>query len=216
MSQDALIADLFSHVPVSAEARASVIALMSGPDRHYHDIGHLATLWGRHCLLGAGQAVAAPPWHRLIACAIAFHDAVYDPIRRDNEVRSAALWRASAGGDIEPWETDWVAGTILATADHLGAMPEADMAPDAWNARLWMLDLDLTPLGEAEDIFTVNTRELRKEYAHLDDAAWASGRRGFLRGLARRAVIYRTPAIAAAFDAQTRANLARELGSGEQ
>ena len=96
----------------------------------------------------------------MIACAIAFHDAIYDPQRRDNEARSATLWR-SAEPALAPWEIDWVAGTILATADHLGAQPDPGMAEDAWRARLWMLDLDLTPLGGSWDAFDANTSKLR-------------------------------------------------------
>ena len=212
MDDAALIADLFAHVPVTPTAREDVLARMAGPDRHYHGLGHLATLWQRHLSHGAGLPVREPPWHRRIACAIAFHDAVYDPTRRDNEAASAALWRNAAPA-LAPWETDWVAGTILATADHLGAAPEPGMAPEAWEARLWMLDLDLSPLGESEATFNANTSGLRAEYAHLDDAAWASGRLGFLRALSGRGPLFRHPVLAAAFEAPTRANLARELAA---
>jgi predicted metal-dependent HD superfamily phosphohydrolase len=205
-----LIADLFALVPVPPAARDDVLARMSARDRHYHGIDHLALLWGCHLRHGAGLSVCSPPWHRLIACAVAFHDAVYDPVRRDNETESAALWRAASPA-LEAGEIDWVGGTILATADHLNAAPDPGMAPDAWQARLWMLDLDLTPLGAAKADFIANTGKLRAEYAHLDEAAWVTGRRGFLRGLSRRAVLFRTPVLAAAYEATARANQAREL-----
>ena len=212
MDEPTLIADLFALVPVAPAMRDDVLARMAGPRRHYHDVGHLAFLWRHHLRYGADLPVCAPPWHRLIASAIAFHDAVYNPLRRDNELESAALWRAAAP-DCQPWEVDWVAGTILATADHLGAQPDPNMAPDAWQARLWMLDLDLSALAEAEAGFDINTAKLRAEYAHLDDAAWDSGRRGFLSALSRHATLFRTPLLATAFEAPARSNLARELAS---
>jgi len=77
------------------------------------------------------------------------------------------LWRAASPA-LEAGEIDWVGETILATADHLNAAPDPGMAPDAWQARVWMLDLDLTPLGAAEPDFIANTGRLREEYAHLE------------------------------------------------
>ena len=210
--QARLIADLFSLVPVGAAARQGVLRRMADTDRHYHGTRHLAVLWGRHLRYGAGLPVREVPWHRLIASAIAFHDAIYDPTRRDNEALSATLWRDSAPV-LEPWEIDWVSGTILATADHLGAVPEGGMTPEAWSARLWMLDLDLTPLGEEQAEFERGTAGLRAEYAHLDDAAWNAGRDSFLRGLAARPVLFRTPLLASVFEAQARANLDRKAPS---
>ncbi len=210
MNHQTLIADLWAHVPVGPHAREDVVARMSGADRHYHGIDHLAVLWGRHIQHGANLPVCQPPWHRLIASTIAFHDAIYEPVRQDNEIRSAKLWR-DASPNLDLWEIAWVSSTILATADHLGSRPEAGMTDAAWAARLWLLDLDLTPLGEAEDDFNASTGALRREYAHLDDATWASGRRGFLKSLSLKPVFYRTPVLAAAFEHQARENLAREL-----
>jgi predicted metal-dependent HD superfamily phosphohydrolase len=213
MDDTALLADLFGHVPVPAGARDDLIARMAGPGRYYHDLGHLAQLWGHHLRFGAGLAVGRAPWHRLIACAIAFHDAVYDPARRDNEARSAALWHDVASA-VAPWEADWVAGTILATADHAAAAPAPGMPPEAWTARLWMLDLDLTPLAAPPAQFDANTVKLRREYSHLDDAAWTAGRLGFLRHCAAHPVLFRSAPLNAAFEAAARANLARALLAG--
>ena len=214
MDDKTAIADLFSLVPVAPTARDEVIALMSARDRHYHDINHLAQLWHHLLLYGIGRTVTEAPWQRLIASTIAFHDAIYDPTRRDNETRSADLWR-DASPVLEPWEVEWVAGTILATADHLGAVPELGKDPEAWAARLWVLDLDLSPLAATDGGFDANTAKLRAEYAHLDDAAWNAGRLGFLRTLSRWPLFFRTPVLAAAFEAKARANMARELAGAE-
>jgi predicted metal-dependent HD superfamily phosphohydrolase len=212
MDAAALIADLFALLPVPSVVRDDLAARMSGRDRHYHGIDHLALLWECHLRHGAPLAVCSPPWHRLIACAVAFHDAIYDPTRRDNEAASAALWRAASPA-LEAKEINWVSGTILATADHLNAVPDPGMAPGAWQARLWMLDLDLTPLGAAEADFIANTARLRAEYGHLDEVTWDAGRLGFLRGLSRQAALFRTPVLAEAYEATARANLARELAA---
>lgn len=204
----ATLTDLFAHLPVSPDAKRDLLARLGDPARHYHGLHHVALLWRRHGALSVGLPVRRAPWHTLLACAIAFHDAVYDPRRRDSEARSAALWRASRPA-LDPAAVEWVAGTISATADHLGAGPEPGMDAAAWGARAWMLDLDLTPLGEVGAEFDANTDRLRAEYAHLSDAAWSAGRRAFLLGLAAYGALYRSPAIAAAFEAPARANLAR-------
>ncbi len=203
-------ADLLARLPLSGAAREALAARMTAPGRHYHGAGHLAALWARHREFGDAAGLRDAATERLIACAIAYHDAVYDATRRDNEVLSAGLWRAAAAeAGLPEGEVAWVAGTILATADHLGYRSAAGETGKA--ARLWMLDLDLTPLGEAPEAFARNTALLREEYRHLDAASWEAGRRAFLAGLQAWPRLYRTPVLAAGFEAAARRNIAREL-----
>jgi predicted metal-dependent HD superfamily phosphohydrolase len=199
-------------VPVSDGAKAALRGLLSGADRHYHGAGHVALLWERHLAFGAG-VVREAPWHQWLACAICYHDAIYDAARKDNEARSAALWEA-AGAGLPAEGIGWVTGTILATANHLAAAPEAGMGEAAWAARAWMLDLDLTPLGEEAAVFDANTAALRLEFSHLSDAQWVAGRAAFLRGISTTGRLFRTDVLHAAFEAAARANFARELGAG--
>lgn len=202
--------DLLGCVPVSEAVRAELRARLQERSRSYHNARHVALLWARHRRYGAGLAVATEPWHTLIACAIAFHDAVHDPRQRDNEAASAALWRRSRPA-LPQDAVDWVAGTIEATASHLSAVPAPGMAEAAWAARLWMLDLDLTPLAEHPAEFAANTRRLRREAAHLPDEAWEAARLDFLRRLAAAPRLFRSDALAAAFERRARNNIARQL-----
>lgn len=204
-----ILAPILALVPVPDAAKAALRARLAEPSRHYHGTAHIALLWQRHLAHGIGLSVQAPPWHTLLACAIAYHDAIYDAARRDNEARSAELWRAAAPA-LPPDQVAWVADTILATANHLAARPASGMAPDAWAARQWMLDLDLTPLGEAPDIFDANSAALRREFAHLPDAEWTAGRAAFLRSIAAVPRLFRTPALHEQYEAAARANFARE------
>ena len=200
---------LFAHVPVDEAARATLLGFLGGEDRHYHGVAHVALLWQRHLEFGAGTMFAAERSTRLIACAIAYHDAIYDPARRDNEARSAALWRDhAAAGPMPASEIAWVADTIIATADYFGQIE--DGYPWA-QARIWMLDLDLTPLGETADDFARNTALLRAEYAHVAEADWAAGRAAFLASLARHPALFRTRVLHDAFEAAARRNIAASL-----
>jgi predicted metal-dependent HD superfamily phosphohydrolase len=211
--------DLLAAVPVTDAARAD-LRRMAAPRRHYHGLPHLALLWARHLALGRGSGFHEPRVARLVASAIAFHDAVLEPGRAGNERASAALWRqAAAGGALETEEVDWVAGTIEATADHLaaagailaGSGPATTPPPLPDRARPCVLDLDLSPLGEPPAAFARNTELLRLERLDLDDNGWRRCVRAFLARLHAAPRLYRTPAVAAAFETQAKANIARAL-----
>jgi predicted metal-dependent HD superfamily phosphohydrolase len=202
--------DLLATAALSSAARNMVLRQMATSQRHYHGLLHLATLWTRHRRFGIGTPFVAPAASRLIACAIAFHDVVYDATRRDNEHRSALLWRRYAPRDLSPADIDWVAATIEATSDHLASR---DASTQRGRLRLWLLDLDLTPLGEQPELFARNTRRLRAEYRHLREADWERGRLAFLRKLQAAPALFRSAPLAAAFERQARRNIARELGS---
>jgi predicted metal-dependent HD superfamily phosphohydrolase len=206
----AALHDLLSTAALSATARNVVLRQMATSRRHYHGLLHLATLWTRHGRFGIGTPFLAPAATRLIACAIAFHDAIYDATRRDNEHRSALLWRRYAPPDLSAADVNWVATTIEATADHLASR---DASTPRARLRLWLLDLDLTPLGEQPELFARNTRRLRAEYRHLREADWERSRLAFLRKLQSAPALYRSAPLATAFEAQARRNIARELGT---
>ena len=206
------LADILAHVPVPDAAKSDLRARLAEPTRAYHGTAHIALLWQRHRHYGAGLPIQPEPWNTLLACAIAFHDAIYDAARKDNEARSAALWQQAAPA-LPPDQVAWVTGTILATAHHLAAQPEPGMPPAAWAARAWMLDLDLTPLGEDPDTFDANTQALRHEFHHLSDDAWAQGRATFLRTIAATPRLFRTPILHDAFEARARANFARSAAA---
>jgi predicted metal-dependent HD superfamily phosphohydrolase len=205
------IGAMLGRVPVANDAKAELLRLMKGADRHYHDLRHLAKLWQRHCALCPGTGIDAPAVEARLAAAILWHDAIYVPGRRDNEQQSAALWRSAAvGGGFDATAVEWVAATILATADHVSGRPPAAEGLDH-QAMQWMLDLDLSPLGDPPREFARNTARIAKEYAFAGKDGWAERRIGFLRRLAGCPRIYRSPAISAVYEAQARANISREL-----
>jgi predicted metal-dependent HD superfamily phosphohydrolase len=201
---------LLEGVPLSVAVRRALRLRLAAPGRHYHGPGHVALLWRRHRRFGAGSVLARAPWDGLIACAIAFHDAVYDARRGDNEAASALLWRRWAR-PLRAAQRRWVEDTIRTTADHLAADALRGLRGPARLARAWVLDLDLTPLGERPSAFSGNTAQLRREFAHLPEAVWNAGRLGFLRRMAGAPQIYRSRVLAARFDGRARANLARAL-----
>ena len=121
---------------------------------------------------------------------------------------------ASEGSTLLIEERRWVAETIHATADHLGYAPKTDGAalPIEERARLWVLDLDLTPLGEEWSEFEANSERLRAEDAGRAGAE--AGRLRFLAHIAAYPRIYRTPVIAHRFESAARRNLSRVSVAG--
>ena len=206
--------ELLAQLPISEAAKAAVVTMMSGEARRYHGVEHVTALWRRHKASADRAGFASPRAHRLIACSIAFHDCIYDGYRHDNEERSALSWlETSRDADISEEDRTWIADTIRQTKDHLSYPPSDRSVPDPDEPlRLWMLDLDLTPIGEPPEAFDRNALLLRQEVPDLEDAAYEKGVRGFLERLAAAPQIYRSPDLAAIYEAPARRNLARRLG----
>jgi len=205
--------DLFDHVPLDDRAKGELFIEMSRPDRRYHGVVHLETLWRRHRLYSGHAGLDTPAIDTLVACAIAYHDSVFDFSRSDNEDRSADYWLdVSANSVVDDKDRRWVAGTIRATKDHLGYVPEAKKAGAEARlrerARAWVLDLDLTPLGEPPDVFAENTRLLRAEQEHLSDEEWHANLTAFRQRFLSAPHIFRFPELSAIYDASARRNLA--------
>lgn len=206
--------DLLAAVPLPDDCKSALHAQMSASDRHYHGTAHLALLFDRHLRFAPEAGLDGAAETRMIACAIAFHDCIYDSSRCDNEERSAQAW-LEASGDLDASERLWVADTIRATGDHLsyGRRAAAATPGSAEALRLWMLDLDLTPFGETPGLFDRNAQLLRAEAPQMDDVDFETARLRLLRRFADAPVIYRTKAIADRFDEPARGNLARHLSA---
>ena len=165
---------LLARADLSSGAEAELRRRHAEPHRAYHDAAHVGLLWLRYLLHGGDAA------DRDMALAILFHDAIYDPLSKDNESRSAALL-----AKLVPGDTGWAQAAILATADHMGYA-----GGDGRVLRL--LDLDLSPLAERPEVFARNTAFLRREFVSVSEADWRAGRRRVLERFALAPAIFRT------------------------
>jgi predicted metal-dependent HD superfamily phosphohydrolase len=175
-----------------------LIRAYSEPGRHYHNLGHIAQLLellDQHGLDLRGRDA--------IELAIFFHDAVYVPIRSDNEAASAALARArlTALGGTETLVRE-VERLILATR-HGTAHADAGSDPDL----ALLLDLDLSILCAERAVYAAYAAAIRNEYAVVPDLIYRPGRRRVLVEFLARPRIYATPRLYEAWEAAARANL---------
>ena len=173
-----------------------LVAAYSERHRHYHTLQHL-----RECLAHADAVRTLARHPAEVELALWFHDAVYDPRRADNEERSARWAHASVlAAGCEAAIADRVSALVLATAGH--------HASDDVDTQL-LLDVDLSILGSAYARFDEYEREVRLEYAHVDDAAFRAGRLEFVTGMLARPAIYATQVYREALEPRARENLQR-------
>lgn len=171
----------------------------SGPDRHYHNLRHVAEVLR---LLEQFGGMAAD--YDALRFAAWFHDAVYDTRKQSNEEESAALaGRALEEMEVPTSKIGLVRRLVLATKKHEaeGGLPDVGL----------FLDADLSILGADEETYLVYSEAIRREYAWVPEAAYREGRLKVLTNFLRRERLYYTEPLAERFDARARSNLSKEV-----
>jgi len=174
------------------------------PHRRYHTSAHVMSVL-RHvreiCANDAQARTIDESGRQLILAAALFHDAIYNPASATNEDDSARL--ALAHLEWLPWSDDRrlaVAQLIRGTKDHV---------PRSWVEAV-LFDADLAILGAAPAPYETYVRDVRAEYAYVDDIAWRQGRVAVLDTFLSRPRIYATSYMYDQREARARANLSRE------
>ncbi len=137
--------------------------------RAYHNLDHLAQLIGLvsqyHALICDKEAVLL---------AILFHDIIYDPTSATNEEQSATLFDNTFDGILNEDMRQKVIQYIIATKQH-NVSGSADM-----DLKLF-IDFDMSILGSPFADYQAYTIKIRKEYAHVSETDFCTGRAAFLR-----------------------------------
>lgn len=138
-----------------------------------------------------------------IMCAWVFHDLIIDPIRHDNEQRSAELCREvllSIG--IPASKVEEVVQLILATK-HSDPVGDLD--------KRFICDIDLSFLALDFSDFVNNTNKLRQEYGDRPEADFVRGEMAFFERLLNRDKIFQTEIFQNLFEKRTRRNIRGSL-----
>lgn len=188
---------------------ADLLGRWSEPHRHYHRTRHLVEVfWALDELVDVGDI--GPRDALLGRVAGWFHDAVYDPNARPgaNEAASAALAERRLGQlSVDAVDVTTVSVLVRLTADH---EPTAPGGADRL-ARFAFHDADLWILSAETERFDEYCAQVRREYAHVPEAAYRSGRAEILGELAQRPRLYATDHGHARWEPAARVNLDREL-----
>jgi predicted metal-dependent HD superfamily phosphohydrolase len=161
-------------------AYTDLVARYREPHRRYHTLEHI----GEVLELVDGTEVELAAW---------FHDIIYDTTTSDSEARSASyagevLSRLGAPALV----IAEIQRLIELTAGH-------SVADDDVNGRQ-LIAADLAILSSDRERYDRYARDVRAEYAHVDDEAWRAGRTAVLQSLMHIAT-----------DERAQSNLAREL-----
>lgn len=140
--------------------------LHSTPNRFYHNVDHVNEV--------INEVMNHPDCTPELVIAAAYHDAVYDPtaINAENEVASCYL----AGKRASEWgyNDNEVRRLILLTIDH------KILDPNDTQGKI-LIDADLARFSaQPYELFVQNNEDIRREYSHVSDADWDSGREGVL------------------------------------
>ena len=168
------------------------------PERAYHSSDHI-----RHCfevfskLSQQGQR----PWE--IRIALWFHDAIYDPKRSDNELRSADWAKETAiGFGVAPAVADRIHALVMATR-HEAVPTDPDQQV--------LVDVDLSILGAEWYQFSEYERQIRWEYRWVPRPLFDRRRKAILKQFLEREWIYSTAECRALFEQRARENIARSI-----
>ncbi|MCE4053070.1 HD domain-containing protein [Pseudomonas sp. Au-Pse12] len=168
------------------------------PHRAYHNCQHV-----QECLQVRRLINAACDAPAEVDLALWFHDALYDPLRHDNELRSAQwldeVARDSGLGDA----TRRRLYELIMVTRHDGAPASADQAV--------LVDTDLAILGASAERFEEYDLQVRREYRYVPLFVYRRKRRQVLEGFLARGRIYTCAPYFDAFEQQARANLARAI-----
>ena len=166
--------------------------------RHYHTLGHLEHLLVQ--LSDVKQIVRE--WDAMLF-SLFYHDIVYDVLRTDNEQKSAefaskAMVRLAVDANIMALAEQ----TILATAKHeVSANEDVNIFTDA----------DLSALGQPWELYSVYSKNIRKEYSIYPDLVYKPGRKKVLKHFLEMERIFKTGHFSKLYEEQARHNMRREL-----
>jgi len=177
-----------------------LLADYSEPKRSYHTVEHIASLLRQ--LDDHGRAVVD---RDAVVLAMLFHDVIYDPLRHDNEERSAALARERLASVGLPDQLVAKVERYIQATKH-----RQDLDTDDADLAL-LLDLDLSTLAAEPAEYRLYADAIRREYEEVPDEQYRSGRRRVLEGFLARGRIYQTDRLRARWEERARANIAAEI-----
>ena len=187
-------------LPRADDVRAALVAAYAEESRGYHDLRHLREVCARLEELAAGGAAYD---RDAVLLAAWFHDAVYDG-ERDAEERSAVR---AQGALTEVG----VPADVVAEVVRLVRLTETHRPEPGDDNGAALSDADLAILASDPVRYAEYAADVRREYAHVDDADFRRGRDAVLRDLLAKPRLFHTAYAFEHWEAPARANVEREL-----
>jgi len=170
-----------------------LIAAYSEKQRAYHTLQHLY-----ECLVLLDLIRADLNDAYAVALALWFHDAVYDPQAKDNELKSAELFEQYLSQDLSIDIVQKIKRWILATQMHK-ATDELDLQ--------FLLDIDLAILAASPERFAEYEQQIQQEYAWVDPDVYSIKRKEVLTHFYQTEPLYQTEYFQHSFEQRAKMNL---------
>jgi predicted metal-dependent HD superfamily phosphohydrolase len=182
----------------------TLISRYKEPQRRYHTIEHI------HAMLNCLDHYRCPVKNETaIKLAIFFHDWVYDPKGKDNELESIKCFEEFAADiSLSNSMISLVSGYIERTITH--TLPISDGEADS-DLGLF-LDFDLEVLARNEADYALYAAQIRQEYGHFSEGDYCAGRIKVLKAFLERGRLYFSDAFYETCEEIARGNLKAEIG----
>ncbi|GAA4302141.1 hypothetical protein [Nibribacter koreensis] len=170
----------------------------SGKKRHYHTLYHLQNLLEQLTTIKD----QIQNWDTLLF-TLYYHDIIYNPLKSDNEEKSAQLAETRMRQlTVSDEEIARCKQQILATKAHLTTLDhDTNLFTDA----------DLSILGQPWETYALYYKNVRKEYSLYPDIIYNPGRKKVLNHFLTMDRIFKTDYFYNKFERQARQNLKTEM-----
>jgi predicted metal-dependent HD superfamily phosphohydrolase len=168
--------------------------------RHYHNLQHLD-----HMFSELDSVKSKIESFTVISFSVFYHDVVYDATSKSNEEKSAEL----AESRLQELNIDQnliikVSRQIIATKSH----QESDDSDTNY-----LLDADLSILGQDAETYREYTQKIRKEYSLYPDLLYKPGRKKVLRHFLELDSIFKTEDFREKYEKRAKENILFEIES---
>jgi predicted metal-dependent HD superfamily phosphohydrolase len=133
-----------------------------------------------------------------VALALWFHDAVYDPQAKNNELQSAELFEQYVAQNLSTDDAQKIKRWIVATQKHQ-SHDELDLQ--------FLLDIDLAILAASPERFEEYEWQIQEEYAWVDLEIYANKRKEVLMHFYQTEPLYQTEYFQQNFEQRAKGNL---------
>ena len=166
--------------------------------RSYHNLSHLFSF------LKIFDQIEISSQNKIVfEWSIWMHDLVYNPLKKNNELKSAKKTRKLLGDHLSEQQITEIYEIILSTAHHQLYYQE--------DHHKLFLDIDLAVLAVDLETYQKYTEAIRQEYKMYPNFLYKKGRRGVLNHFLEREQIYFTSHFQDNYEMTARQNLNWEL-----
>ena len=172
----------------------------AGKNRHYHNLSHIHSM-----LLQAKENREQIIDFDVVLFAIWFHDIIYKSSKINNEEKSAEFASSALKNILkEKIHFNTVAQLIISTKSHQIILKEN-------NDNAFLLDFDLSVLGQDWESYKGYIQNIRKEYKLYPDFLYNPSRKKVLENFLNRKMLFFTEKYQDLFEEKARVNLIREI-----